>query len=344
MRKLIPFFLLLLVALSCEETEPVTPVEIQEEPSSNPTSCTPMSGSAAYSKTGSYNCHEYVRAALLRDDWVDQYGEPDAIDFAPYYSSSTIQSDPNFIRLCSSSYAEAIAHLPQSKDHSALMVTGNVYAYSFPGPGDIYKSASALNYGTACDYEYFASIEDIQITGPTIANNKYTFTLTNKSNHPYILTDASRWTYDTSKFTLDYSSDTQLVLIPNTGISGSHSVSAVLNTNATDNPTGACATGVNGYETASTYTPTRSRVFTVLSSCDGELDGSSLYTFNYVSSGVQHHVQMAASNWSWTKTSGNATWSTANYGQDMYFTLSYGSVTFSATRPGCNRTISFYAY
>lgn len=349
MKKLLAFPTLFFLLIGCEEpaldTSPLDE-QIQEGKSFNPTSCTPMSGSGVYPKTGNYNCHEYVRAALTGNNLVDlATGEPDPVDFS-YYSHTTIQADPNFIRVCSSSHAEAIAHLPQSKDHSALKV-GTIYAYSYPGSGDIYRSASALNYGTACDYEYFASIEDISISGPVITGNQYKFTLQNKSNHSYITTDASRWSYDNTKFT-EYgtTTDTQIILVPNSGVQGDFTVSATLNTSATDNPTGSCATGVNGIETATTYTPTRSNNFTVTPAvdCSGTLDGGSLYTFNYVTKFTQHNVAMNQGSWTWVKTSGSASWSTSNGGQNMSFTITSGSVTFNAYKSGCNRTITFYGY
>uniref|UniRef100_UPI0040482870 hypothetical protein n=2 Tax=Roseivirga sp. TaxID=1964215 RepID=UPI0040482870 len=358
MKKILSLLSILIILIGCNEpTLETSPIyenndlltnQIQSDKMGfpNQNSCPPTTGNGVYDKTGSYNCHEYVRAALIGNNQVNlSTGQPIAVDFGPLYSHSTIQADDNFIRVCDEIYAEAIAHLPMSKDHSAIKVDGGKYAYSFPAPGKIWISISARNYGTACDYEYFASIEDIQIAGPVKIGNQYTFTLQNKSNHPYILTDASRWSYDVTKFTVSGTpSDTQITLVPNSGVNGNYSVSANLNTLATDSPTGDCAKGAIKIETATTYTPTRSKAFYIAPDCNGTLNGGALNTFNSVSKFTTHAVVMNEGPWTWVKTSGNATWSTSNGGKEMSFSISSGYVTFNAYNSGCNRTMTFYGY
>ncbi|HET7178520.1 MAG TPA: hypothetical protein VFI14_02290, partial [Chryseosolibacter sp.] len=54
-----------------------------------------------------------------------------------------------------------------------------------------------------------------------------------------------------------------------------------------------------------------------------------------------NQVAMHLSSWTWVKTSGNATWSTSNGGQDMTFTISSGCSTFNAYNASCNLTFTF---
>lgn len=302
--------------------------------------CQPNSGSATpYNKTGDYNCHAYVRGALVQKSVNLYTGEPGNTDYS-WLGEGTIQADNNFIRVCSRSHADAIAHLPKSRDHSAIILSGGSYAYTFPNGngGDIWNSGSALHYGTACDYEYYAAIPDVKISGPVKSGNDYTFTLQNAPS--FITYDQNRWSYP-SGFQVISKSNTQLVLRPNSGVSGTFQVSATLKTSAL---TGSCPKGINNIETATGFIPRKTKSFTVATDCSGTLDGGPLYTMNYVSKYQQHQVVMAASHWTWVKTSGNASWSTSNFGQQMTFSISSGSATFNAYRSGCNRTVTFYAY
>ena len=343
MKKVYLPFVAVLFALSCEE--PATEIKPGGEPEPIPsrmlTSCQPSSGSDVYTKNGTYNCHQYVKAALVENGVNLSTGEPNNVNYS-YLPSGTIQDDDNFIRVCDATYAGAIAHLPKSQDHSALRV-GTIYGYTYPGTSRVWKSASALNYGTACDYEYFAAIPNLGISGPVKSGNTYTFTLVNKNQYPFIIADANRWVFDTSKFSAS-KTDTQLTLTPNSGVSGSFTVKAIINTTATNNPTGSCATGINNMETATTHKPERTVTFTVSPDCGGTLDGGPLYTVNSVSKYVQHQVVMNASNFTWVKTSGNATWSVSNNGKNMTFSISSGSVSFNAYGSGCNLNFTFYGY
>jgi len=349
MKKLFALSLLFAFLFACEEsgleTSPDVGIEVEAGKSTVPTSCPPMSGSTSWSKTGTYNCHQYVKGALVSEE-VNLYdGKPDAVDFSNDHTNASIQSDNNFIRVCNSWDAEATAVLPASKDHSSLILGNGSHAYSTPGGSDIWTSGSALNYSTACDYEYFSSVEDVYISGPVVSGNNYTFTLENVGSHSYILTDANRWSYYASAFNVITKTNTTLTLSPKSGWGGTHSISAKLNTSGTDNPTGNCATGVNGYQTASTYTPIKYSSLTIQSSCDGKLDGNTLYTWNSVSKYVMHNVVMDESGWSWTKTSGSCSWSTSGSGKYMDFSISNGSVTFQATKSGCpTKTVTFTSY
>lgn len=356
MKKLFVLGLLFIFLFACEEKDQdfapddmgVITDEINAGKSSVPTSCQPMSGSQKFSKNGSYNCHQYVKGALVAEQVDLTTGNPQGNNFTIGHTSATIQADNNFIRVCNLSDAEATAVLPSFHDHSALILNNGSYTYSTPGAGHIYSSGSALNYSTACDYEYFASIEDVQISGPVVNNGEYTFTMTNLGSHSYIISDQYRWGFFSSAFTVENRSSSSITLKPKNGHSGNFGLTAVLNTTATDGPTGTCATGVNGYQTASTYTPSRSVTFNVPPpppSCEGELDGNALYTWNSVSKYVTHNVVMDNSGWSWTKTSGSCSWSTSGSGKYMNFSIYSGSVTFQASKAGCStKTITFTSY
>ncbi len=356
MRKLLIVFFVLGALGACEDQN-LQPDLIQYErsddlvlnsgTSARTSGCTVNNGGPVYPKTGTYNCHQYVRGALVLGQVNLTTGEPQAVDFAnsqpggvPAQSQFTIQGDPNFIRVCSPADAKAVAHLPTGTDHSTLMING-AYAYSFPGGTHIYTHFSPLNYSGACDYEYYAAIPDVQIQGPVKEGNNYRFTLQNKSNYSFILTDNLRWSYPTASFNLVDRTDTQLVITPKAGVSGNFSVSASLKTTAN---TGSCNLGVNGIEPATSYVPTRTKSFTVSPDCAGTLDNGPLYTFNTVTRNVQHKVVMNANSWTWVKTSGNATWYTAAGGKEMYFNISSGSATFNAYGSGCNITVTFYAF
>lgn len=274
-------------------------------------------------------------------------GEPDPVDFSRTYDVSSIQQSNDFLRVCSVSDAKAIAHLPQSADHSMLITAGN-YSYSYPGAVYINASGQPLNYGTACDYEYYAAIPDVNISGPTVSGGNYSFTLTNRSNYSFILQESLRWVLNTpSSFREITRSSDQFVITPiNSNISGTFTLTATINSSATENPTGDCAKGVNKIETATVHPSVRTTSFTVTQAppppdCSGTLDNGPLYTFNTVTHGVQHKVVMHASSWTWVKTGGNATW--YGYGNTLTFTISSGYATFNAYGSGCNLTMTFYA-
>lgn len=300
--------------------------------------CTPNTGGpTSYDKTGSYNCHAYVRGALVAKKVNLTTGAPQNINFSSL-GQNTIQFDNNFIRVCNISDADAIAHLPTGSDHSAIILSNGIHAYTFPNGnnGDIWSSYFALHYGSACDYEYYAAIPDVKVAGPVISGNDYTFTLQNKPS--FITNDQYRWSYP-SGFQEISKSSTQLVIRPNSGVSGSFQVSATLKTSALN---GACTTGVRNEESATNNIPVKTKNFSVATTCSGTLDGGPLYTVNYVSKYQQHQVVMSGSNWTWVKTSGNASWSTSNYGKEMTFSITSGSATFNAYRSGCNLTFTFY--
>ena len=350
MKKLLALILLMIASLACEETvvNPTPSDQISPDVGwvlgLSSTNCQPVTGNGTHNKTGDYNCHEFIRGALIEDKVNLYNGKPQDVDFSDL-SHTTIQEDPNFIRLCAADDAEAIAHLPSNRDHSALILGNGSFAYSYPSGDYVYTSISALNYGTACDYEYFASIEDIELIGPVISGNNYTFTLQNLNNHSYILHNPNRWTYDTTDFDCQGMSNNQLTISLKPGRAGNYTVSAILNTSATKNPSGNCVTGVENKVTATTYTPTRSKSFTVGPDCGGTFNGGILQTVNYISSNTSYQAIMNESGWSWTKTSGNASWNTTGSGKYLNFSVPYGSATFRASKAGCyTRNITFSAY
>jgi hypothetical protein len=339
----------LAVMIGCDETSPISQEQTraqlapgEDKPTSKTGGCTATTGSPKYAKTGGYNCHQYVRAALVNNKVDLSTGQPQAIDFSNL-ASTTIQTDANFIRVCEQANADAIAHI--DGDHSALRINGRYY-YSYPGGTHIWESISALNYGTACDFEYYAAIPDVTITGPVITNGNYKFTLANRGLHSYILSDASRWTYPTTRFTKVSQTDTELIIKPLSGVWGNQTVSATINTSATQS-TSSCAKGGQGILTATRNVPVRNHSFYVSPDCGGTIDpntltATSLNTVNSVKAGT-HKVVMNSSNFTWVRTGGMASYTTTNSGKEMTFTLSSGSVTFNVYGSGCNLNVTFYA-
>lgn len=317
-------------------------IENQNALSPPPYACS-GSGSPAFAKVGDYNCHEYVRGALVLGLVDLTTGQPQNVDLSNS-NTGTIQTDPNFIRVCSVNDAKAIAHLPIGADHSALIVQTH-YAYSFPGGTHVYTSGVATHYGTACDYEYYAAIPDVTISGPVKINaTDYKFTLLNKSKYPFIIADANRWWVDPALFTVKSKTDTEITVAPTASCpNGTYTIKAKINSSATKSPSDCpLGIGVNNLP-ATSYVPEKTKTFT-LTNCDGTLDGSStLLTVNSITYG-SHQVVMNVCSMTWVKTSGNASYTVLNGGKQMNFTLTSGSVTFHAYGGGCDRNITFYGH
>jgi hypothetical protein len=347
-------FLMIIVGamMSCDENNNIAPDNLPGDQSTGLKSsqtnasllsgCTPNHGSGVYLKENDYNCHQYVRAALLEGKVNLTTGEPSTGNFTGYDNYS-IQSDSRFIRVCNASDASAvaIAHLPGGMDHSALKLPVE-YAYSYPGSQKVYKGGSALHYTTACDYEYFAAIPSVYVSGPVQVWNGYKFTLENKSLYPFLIADNTRWSIsDPAKFTEVSETDTEYIIAPIGCASGTYTVIAKIHSNATKTGS-ACTYGVNGIEPATTFVPTKTNAFSIPIDCSGTLDGGSLNTVNFVSRGT-HQVVMKICPLTWVKTSGTATWSTSNSGKNMTFTINGGSVSFNVYGLGCNRNVTFYS-
>lgn len=293
-------------------------------------------GTATWLKNSSYNCHGYVRGALI-GHLTNASGMPNP--GAVFTAASTIQNDPNFIRVCSKGDAQALAQLPISMDHSALII-GSTYPYATPGPGYVWVTGMPLHYGTACDYEYYAAIPDVVVTGPVKSGNNYTFTL-NKAGHSFITVDAGRWTIPAGFTVVGSATDTQVTITPNANTgAGTYYVTASIKTSALN---GSCLKGVNGIENATNYVPTRTGQVTLVPNCTGTLDGGTLSTVNSVTYGT-HQVVMNAYPLTWVKTSGTATWYTGDSGHTVSITLTSGSASFHVYGSGCDMNYTFYPH
>lgn len=349
MKKIIAQFLLLsgMVILGCDQNNLVSPQGTGAPGAGgrNPSKANPVTmgcstvgneGTATWLKNSSYNCHGYVRGALINHRTAAN-GMPNAV--AAFSVGNTIQNDPNFIRVCSKSDAQALAQLPIGMDHSALVI-GSTYTYATPGPGYVWVTGMPLHYGTPCDYEYYAAIPDVTITGPVKSGNNYTFTL-NKANHAFITVDAGRWTCPTGFSFVGTPTDTQATITPNANTgAGTYSITASIKTSAL---TGSCLKGVNGIENATNYIPTRTGQVTLAPNCTGTLDGGALNTVNSVTYGT-HQVVMNVYPLTWVKTSGTATWFTGDSGHTVSITLTSGSASFHVYGSGCDMNYTFFPH
>jgi hypothetical protein len=224
-------------------------------------------------------------------------------------------------------------------DHSALII-GSTYTYATPGPGYVWVTGMPLHYGTPCDYEYYAAIPDVTVTGPVKSGNNYTFTL-NKANHSFITVDAGRWSIPAGFTVVGSATDTQVTITPNANTGpGTYTVTASIKTSALN---GSCLKGVNGIENATNYIPTRTGQVTLAPNCTGTLDGGSLNTVNSVTYGT-HQVVMNAYPLTWVKTSGTATWFTGDSGHTVSITLTSGSASFHVYGSGCDMNYTFFPH
>ncbi|MEI9919076.1 MAG: hypothetical protein WDO14_09785 [Bacteroidota bacterium] len=290
--------------------------------------CQYSSGSPIYTKQATYYCHQYVKAALLQN-WVDlatgfpTHAESDFVNF-----TGDIHTDQNFIRVCSINDARVVLPCPggDCSYHSALKMNNGIFASTPNGStASIYSHQSATAFTTACpaDIQYYAAIPNIIISGSSGVNQgmNVTFTLTNNSQAfpSFITLNASKWTYNSTYFTFVSSTSTSITLTAK-NVAGSSDVKYELNTGC----------GIN-YEI---------KTVQVVANCTGTLNGGQLNTFNSVPGGP-NQVVMVQPSWTWVRTSGTATWSTANSGKNMTFSLSSGCSTFNAYNSSCNLTIIF---
>jgi len=277
-----------------------------------------------------YNCHQYVRAALLGINYVSlNTGVPisNESQFATLYSFYTIATDQDFIRVCLSD-AKAVVPVGNGADHSAIILNNGIFASTPNGSTQhVYSHENARTFTTACSQEYYAPIPQIAISGTSATNQGAQFTLTLTNNGQpfpsFIQLADIRWSFNTNYFTevLGTKTATSITLTAN-NVTGYSDVKYKLKTDC------------NGDDFF------RTKTIQVLPNCTGTLNGGSLYTFNYVPS-RSNQVVMFLNSWTWVKTSGNASWSTSNGGKNMTFTVSSGCATFNAYNSSCNLTFTF---
>jgi hypothetical protein len=290
--------------------------------------CNNGTGSNIYTKQASYNCHQFVRAALIGNYVNLTTGVPvsNESQFTSLYSTASIATDQDFIRVCSSADAKAVVPVGNGADHSSIILNNGIFASTPNGSTQyIYTHQNPRTFTTACSEEYYAPIPQITISGTSAVNQGMQFTLTltnNGQSFPTFLQLADTyWSFSTTYFTLVSKTATSITLIAS-NVTGSSDVKYNL------------FTGCNG----TNYF--RTKQIQILPNCTGTLNGGSLYTFNYVASG-SNQVVMFLNSWTWVKTSGNASWSTSNGGKNMTFTVSSGCATFNAYNSSCNLTFTF---
>jgi hypothetical protein len=99
--------------------------------------CNNGTGSDIYTKQADYNCHQYVKAALI-GGYVDlTAGKPTSNEgnYESLYTPYTIANDQNFIQVCSKSDANAVVPVGQGADHSAIIRNNGIFASTPNGKG-----------------------------------------------------------------------------------------------------------------------------------------------------------------------------------------------------------------
>lgn len=291
--------------------------------------CNNGTGSNIYTKQATYNCHQYVKAALIGGYVNLSTGKPTSNEnqYASLYTPYTIATDQNFIQVCSKSDADAVVPVGHGADHSAIIRNDGIFASTPNGQGSdyIYSHQNPRTFTTACNQEWYAAIPDIKISGPSAVNQgaNITLSLTNngQSFPSFLQLHKDRWTYEGSDFTFQSSSSTSITLKAK-NVTGSSEIKYELKT------------GCNAPDFF------RTKTVQILPNCTGTLNGGPLYTFNTVPGG-QNQVEMYLDSWTWVKTSGNVSWSTSNGGKNMTFSISSGCATFNAYNASCNLNLTF---
>ena len=298
-------------------------------------SCTNPTGSVISGTYTNYNCHQYVKAALVKG-WVNMNsGYPSNQSSISNLSSATIETDNNFIRVCNNYEAKAISmNISQNNaDHSAVVLNGGMYSYDYgnlastPGFGSqVYTHGHARSFTNACSHKFYSTTSNVSISGPSSVSigATATYTLSAPSN-----ISADHWGVNTSYFDI-LSSNSTSVTVKAKSSAGSGYVKVYLRTSCMS---------------SGEFKPSKQKTVSVIADCTGTLNGGALYTYNNVSSGASNTVAMNMSSWTWVKTSGSPSyWYTGSGGKYMYFSLSSGCATFNAYNSSCNLTFTFCAY
>lgn len=176
--------------------------------------CNNGTGSVIYTKQATYNCHQYVKAALI-GGYVDlSTGDPisNEAQYESLYTPYTIANDQNFIQVCSKSDANAVVPVGQGADHSAIIRNDGIFASTPNGQGSdyIYTHQNPRTFTTACNQEWYSAIPDIKISGPSAVNqgSNITLTLTNNGQPfpSFLQLHKDEWVFEGSDFTFQSSS------------------------------------------------------------------------------------------------------------------------------------------
>lgn len=296
--------------------------------------------------TTSYNCHQYVRAALLGTNQVYlTSGEPYSGASIGSFNSTKIKNSDDFIRVFNQSYAQAFSM--ENYDHSVLVLDGGFYTTtigdfaSTPGVGSYLYKHSHVAYSTGdCDYRMFATTKDYSITGSTYTVNEgatATFYLTDNSpNNLSSLLSSVTWSVNTSYLEIVSFNSSSITVRGKCGSGVSGAKTAYIHAELT-----------NSGMTGSDYKPVIKRDITVncVASCTGTLNGGYLYTFNTIQANTDYDVLMDEGSWTWVKTSGTTNyWYSSLSGKKLEFSVPSGCVTFNGYNSNCNITLTFCAY
>ncbi len=276
------------------------------------------------STSAPYNCHQYVRAAVVKG-WVNMSsGQPTVSNSSILgLPSSKIKNDEKWIQV-SSSNADAVVPEGGGTDHSAVLLNGG-WNYVHGGVGDfastpsagsyLYKHSHATYSTTTCDFDMYAYM-------PNFAKSGSTATMIDGQTRTFSITGLP------SFVSLDWEEGPYLDVI---GSSTGSSFKVKANCGASSS-----STWVKGKLSTDCITKEFVWNFT-LSCCSGTINNSTLYTVNSVSQ-YSNQVIMDSYPRSWIKTSGNVvSWSTAQSGRILNFNINQGSsVSFSTN--GCNLT------
>jgi hypothetical protein len=293
--------------------------------------------------TTSYNCNQYVRAAIIQGSVNMTSGVPNSPGTLSSLNQYAIASSDDFIRVCNKNDADAMA--ADGFDHSLVMLNGGFYNSSgtlgdfasTPGFGSKLYEHSTPGHGTSVcddDYNFYAKTTDMYISGSSTFNiyGNNTYNLVNKPSY----VNSVNWVFDTNIFEVVSQSSTQLVLKEKCDSDYSNVSNSLIYAELSTS----CLTADGGYK------PKIKKYVTTnysSSSCTGTLNCGSLYTFNSVSAGATNYINMNADSWTWVKTQGSASYTVSDGGKNLQFSVPSGSATFNAYNSSCNLTFTFSA-
>lgn len=283
-----------------------------------------------------YNCNQYVRAGV-ENNWINlsdgTYQAGGSASSIENLNNGAIKNDLMWIEV-PSIYADAISS--HSADHSALILKNNSnhpFAFASTAGHNLptYTHSNANAGSGHCGYDYYAYMGGLSYNGVTTSMNNGNTRTFSFSNIP-------------SYASVSWQIGPGLLIISGGGNSSSVTVQAFCgNSNVSSYVKGT----LNTYCTTSTTDREYTKNFTINkcpSNCTGTINGSTLYTFNYLNQAINHiHMNETSQTWTWVKNSGYVNyWYTQNSGRDVYFSLNPGGyVSFSAWTTGCNNNFSF---
>ena len=283
-----------------------------------------------------YNCNQYVRAGVIEGLIDLSDGHLKSGVSANYIknnvTASAIHNDNMWIEV-PQQYGQAIS--THAADHSALILAeSSSYPFAFastPGYSSPLYSHSFPSAGSgSCGYDYYAYMDGLSYSGST-------------SSMSDGVTRQFRFYNKPSYVTITWQVGPGLTI---TGGGNGHTYINVKATCGSNNVSSYVRGVLSTSCTNSSSQRTFSKNFTVNKcpvDCGGTINGSTLYTFNYVSQSVNHIDMNNNQSWTWVKNSGSVNyWYTQNSGRDVYFSLNPGGyVAFSAWTSGCNNSYSF---